>query len=250
MRSGQLVRRSQDEGDAFFDAYALEYDVILNAALAVSGETKDYFARGRMSWLAKRLERFGFAARKVLDYGCGTGTSIPLFFEYCGCEQVVGVDVSEVSLACARRAYTAAQVQLLPLERHEPCADADLAFCNGVFHHVSPSERAIALHHIYRSLRPNGVFAFWENNPWNPGTRYCMRVNPFDRDAAPISPCKGCRLLTDTGFRIIDTTYAFYFPRTLRLLRGLEPCLSSIPLGAQYLLLAIKPGTELPTLRD
>jgi hypothetical protein len=27
---------------------------------------------------------------------------------------------------------------------------------------------AAAVDYVYRSLRPGGLFAFWENNPWNP----------------------------------------------------------------------------------
>ncbi|HEX7377816.1 MAG TPA: methyltransferase [Pirellulales bacterium] len=229
---------------AFFDGYAEQYDTVLNAALSASGETKEYFAHGRMRWLATRLRRHGRPARRVLDYGCGTGTSIPLFFEYLDCAEVVGVDVSPRSLDCARRlCHALSGARLLPVDQHEPRAAFDLAFSNGVFHHVAPAERPAAIKHVYDSLRPGGAFAFWENNPWNPGARYSMRVNPFDRDAVPISAVEGRRLLRSAGFRVIETTYLFYFPRPLRVFRFLEPALARFPLGAQYLLLAAKPTT-------
>ncbi|MGH7139831.1 MAG: hypothetical protein ACREHD_29175, partial [Pirellulales bacterium] len=98
-----------------------------------------------------------------------------------------------------------------------------------------------ALGHVYDSLRPGGMFAFWENNPWNPGTRYCMRVNPFDRDALPITPFQARRLLHRAGFAMLQTTYVFFFPRFLRGMRLLESRLSRLPLGGQYLVLARKP---------
>lgn len=41
---------------------------------------------------------------------------------------------------------------------------------------------------VRRSLRPGGVFAFWEINPWNPGTRHVMSRIPFDRDAIMLTP--------------------------------------------------------------
>lgn len=241
-RSLKLPDETSRENAAFFDAYAEQYDELLNAALAVSGETKDYFARGRMSWLARRLDWRGVRARRVLDYGSGTGTSIPLFFEHLNCEEVVGVDVSEASIDCAQRLCRAlGGARLLRLDQHKPNAQYDLAFSNGVFHHIVPEQRPTALRHVYDSLCPGGIFAFWENNPWNPGTRYSMRVNPFDCDALPVSAHEARRLLIAAGFRIIETTYAFYFPRPLKRLRFLEPCLSRIPLGGQFLALAEKP---------
>lgn len=234
---------ARDGGAAFFDAYAEDYDNILNNALAASGETKEYFARGRMAWLAARLSAYGLRAHRALDYGCGTGTSIPLMFEYLDCEAVVGLDVSENSLDCARRFCGALEAaRLLRLDLHEPSGEFDLAFSNGVFHHVAPAKRPAALRHVYDSLGGGGVFAFWENNPWNPGTRYSMRVNPFDRDAVTVSPFEARRLLAAAGFQVIETTYVFYFPRLLKGLRFLEPCLSRVPLGAQYLMLALKPA--------
>lgn len=225
-----------------FDAHAKDYDRILNAALRASGETKEYFARGRLNWVAKRLEHLGCYAKCVLDYGCGTGTSIPLFFEYLHCREVVGVDISQASLDIAARSQWYNDcVRLMHVDRHEPAGDVDLAFCNGVFHHILPPDRASALRHILHSLRPGGVFAFWENNPWNPGARYCMRVNPFDRDAIAISPREAARRLLAAGFQIIEAISAFYFPRQIRLFRCLEPSLSLLPFGAQYLVIARKP---------
>lgn len=228
-----------------FDAHAEDYDRVLNKALRASGETKDYFAHGRLIWLAKRLKRLGCDAKSVLDYGCGTGTSIPLFFDYLHCHEVVGVDVSRASLDVAARSQGCNdRVQLMHVDHHEPGGDVDLAFCNGVFHHILQADRAGALRHILRSLRPGGMFALWENNPWNLGARYCMRVNPFDRDAIAISPREAARQLFAAGFHIVETTSTFYFPRQLRLFRWLEPSLSFLRLGAQYLLLARKPLSD------
>ncbi|HQU41748.1 MAG TPA: glycosyltransferase [Pirellulales bacterium] len=251
-RGGRRIHRHDQpaawiprNGEPLFDAYAECYDEVLNASLSASGETKEYFARGRLNWLAKRLERVGFRAHNVLDFGCGTGTSAPLFFEYLRCRGVLGVDVSRASLAFAARAHRSLpQARFAPLDEHEPRGDVDLAFSNGVFHHIGPSQRPAALRHILRSLRPGGIFAFWENNPWNPGTRHCMRVNPFDRDAIAVWPCEARRLLIAARFQIVEATYAFYFPRPLRRLRWLEPAFSWLPFGAQYLLLARKPFTR------
>lgn len=230
--------------EPLFDVYAENYDEVLNAAISVSGESKEYFARGRMAWLAERLRRRLSRVQSVLDYGCGTGTSTPLFFDVLGVESVLGLDVSPASLAVAERAYGASKVEFALVDRHAPAGGIDLAFSNGVFHHIEPDDRPSAVDHIRQSLRPGGLFALWENNPWNPGARYCMWANPFDREAVPLSPLRAARLIRDANLQVLETTYTFLFPRALRQLRPLEPCLCRLPLGAQYLILARKPGEE------
>ena len=61
---------------------------------------------------------------------------------------------------------------------------ADLAYSNGTFHHIPPAKRMDALGFIFQRLKPGGIFALWENNPWNPGTRWVIESRiPFDRDA-------------------------------------------------------------------
>ena len=115
-----------------------------------------------------------------------------------------------------------------------------MVFCNGVFHHILPAERAAAVDYIFHNLRPGGIFAFWENNPWNPGTRYVMSRIPFDRDAITLSPPTARRLLCDGGFEIERTDFLFLFPRALGWLRGIEPLVCRLPLGAQYQVLARK----------
>ena len=89
-----------------FDAYAARYDEALAAGLSVTGEDKDYYARGRMRWLAGRLRALGVRPPEaVLDFGCGLGGSTPLFLDILGAKQVVGVDVSEGLLDRAREAF-------------------------------------------------------------------------------------------------------------------------------------------------
>jgi SAM-dependent methyltransferase len=231
-----------------FDAYAAEYDAALQQGLSVSGEAKDYFARGRVAWLAKLLTRIGEAPQSVLDFGCGTGTSCGLFRETLPHAEILGVDVSAKSLEVGRRLHGDPQVQFAPLAEYRPEARFDLAFCNGVFHHIPLSEQPGAVDFIFRSLRPGGLFAFWENNPWNPGTRLVMHRIPFDRDAVTLSPFEARRLLRAGGLRTVRTDFLFIFPRILKWFRGLEAPLSRLPLGAQYQILCRK-SAHPPTQR-
>jgi SAM-dependent methyltransferase len=222
-----------------FDAYAARYDEALAAGLSVTGEDKDYYARGRMKWLAGRLRALGTAAPgTVLDFGCGLGGSTPLFLEMLGAKQVVGVDVSEGLLDRAREAFASEpRARFHAIASHEAPGSADLAFVNGVFHHIPVADRAEALRYVRRTLRPGGLFAFWENNPWNPGTRYIMSRVSFDENAITITPPEARGLLRAAGFEVVETDFLFIFPRALRWLRPLERLVARLPLGGQYLVL-------------
>jgi SAM-dependent methyltransferase len=153
----------------------------------------------------------------------------------------VGVDVSSSEIEVARRRHASPEVEFQILAAASPKAEFDLAYCNGVFHHISPAERFGALAWIHRALRPGGWFAFWENNPWNPGTRYVMSRIPFDRDARTLNVLAAKRLLASAGFMVAGVSFLFLFPRALAFLRGLEPWVSWAPLGGQYLVLCRKP---------
>jgi SAM-dependent methyltransferase len=226
-----------------FDKYAESYDAALSAALSSSGEGKSYFARGRLAWLAECVRQMGEAPRSAMDYGCGMGSTTPLMLELLGVESVAGVDVSLRSLEVAKRNHTSARNRFLPMSEYVPNAALDLVYCNGVFHHVPPEARGEALQYIYNSLRPGGLFSFWENNPWNPGTRYVMAHLAFDANAVTLAPPKARRFLRDGGFEILRTDFLFIFPRFLRWLRGMERLVIKLPLGAQYQILCRKPRT-------
>src|SRR5262249_6936636 len=222
-----------------FDRYAASYDATLSQALAVSGENKEYFARGRIGFLGQCLDRLAVQVRSVLDFGCGIGSGTGLLAEMLGPVTVLGVDVSARSIDQARHAHPG--LRFTTLAEYVPTGELDLAFCNGVFHHIPPTERLRAVDVVFRSLRPGGLFAFWENNPWNPGTRYVMARLEFDRDAVPIAAPEARRLLSAGRVTVVQTDFLFVFPRVLPALRPYEPRLSGWPLGAQYQVLGEKP---------
>jgi len=227
---------------AEFDDYARSYDKDLDKGLALSGENKEYFARKRIEWLKKCLQNKDIAfPKKILDFGCGDGGSIPFLDEILEPETIIGVDVSEECLKVARHKnaeISGAKFRLIP--EYSPAEEFDLAFCNGVFHHILPDERRQAVEYVYRSLRSGGYFAFWENNPWNPGTRFVMSRVPFDKDAIMLFPSEASRLLGKTGFQVENKNFLFIFPAILKSFRAVEKYLVNFPIGGQYLLLAKK----------
>jgi trans-aconitate methyltransferase len=230
--------------NAEFDHYAAEYDAALQQGLAVSGESKEHFARGRIEYLAQCLRRIAPQQEysHVLDYGCGTGSATPFLLEQLPAQQVLGVDVSGGSLEVARRDCQNLPARFATLDEYSPSAEIDLAFCNGVFHHIPPEERESAARYVFKSLRPGGLWAFWENNPWNPGTRLVMKRIAFDRDARTLSAPVARNLLRRAGFEIVRTDFLFIFPHALRALRPLEARVARLPLGAQYQVLCRKPS--------
>lgn len=223
-----------------FDQYAAEYDAALARGLSLSGEDKSYFAEGRIVWLAGLLKQFDERPQHCLDFGCGIGSAAPFLFSLLDAEQVTGVDVSPTSLALARRIIASDRARFLQLDAYQPCEEIDLAFCNGVFHHIPGPERKPAVAYVHRALRPGGLFALWENNPWNPGTRLVMSRIPFDRDAVTVSAPQARRLLVTAGFEILRTDFLFIFPKMLKQLRFIEPWVTRLPLGGQYQVLCRK----------
>ena len=224
-----------------FDRFHADYDEALARGLSVSGEDKLYFARERIAFLAGCLQELGRRPASVLDFGCGTGTATPFFHQEIDVQRVVGVDASERCLDVARREHGTERDRFVLTETFTPEASFPLAFCNGVFHHVPPDARAEVARLIRDSLEPGGLFALWDNNPWNPGARYVMWRIPFDRDAVMISPRGARQLLEHEGFEIVRIDHLFVLPRFLRALRPLERRVTWTPLGAQFQVLARRP---------
>lgn len=226
--------------NAEFDSYAVNYDEALNQGLALTGEAKEYYAAGRVKWMRGRLDRWKRAPRACLDFGCGTGTSAPFLQEGLGIHAYAGYDPSCESIDQAKKS------SLWPDARFTDCQEGvetgafDLAFCNGVFHHIEPEQRDAAMQTVHRALQPGGIFAFWENNRWNPAVHYVMSRVPFDKDAQMLFPFQARALLRRAGFSILSTDYLFVFPAALSRLRPLEPMLCKLPFGGQYLVLARK----------
>lgn len=229
-----------DSPAAEFDAYAGDYDAAINRGLKFTGETKEYFAETRMRWLKDRLGAQGVHPRTCLDFGCGTGTSASLLMEGLHLEQYIGFDPSSESVAEAIKDHPHGNYSFVHEADLLPRNHFDLAFCNGVFHHIPVAARAEAFQRVYDSVKPGGWFAFWENNKWNPIVHLLMSRVPFDRDAIMLFPAEAAGQMKTAGFRIVLRDYLFVFPASLKSLRPLEPALCKLPLGGQYLVLARK----------
>ena len=226
---------------AEFDRFAGSYDEDLAKSLAITGESREFYAQKRIDWTAQCVARLPFSAQRILDYGCGDGANVPMLAATFKAEHVLGVDISSASIEVARQSARDG-VQFLSINEWTPDGTMDLAFTNGVFHHIPPGEHDKCLTAIRHSLRPGGLFAFWENNPWNPGTRYVMAQCAFDENAIAISPREARKILSEAGLKVLRTDSLFYFPRQLRLLRPAERWFRGLPFGGQYLVLCQNPS--------
>jgi SAM-dependent methyltransferase len=226
---------------AAFDEFAAGYDNALQNGLAVTGESKDFYAIKRVEWLAHRLRPLAPPARPiVMDYGCGTGDTAPLLHRVLNASRVIGVDVSQAELDIARANTNVPDITFQAVADTTPDASFDIIYCNGTFHHIPPKDRRDVAQFLFDSLKPGGYFGLWENNPLNPGTRLVMSRIPFDRDAITLRIGESKQLLREAKFEVIRADTLFYFPRSLRIFRPLEPLLSGLPFGGQYMVLGRK----------
>jgi SAM-dependent methyltransferase len=224
-----------------FDEYVEDYEAVCSQGLRLSGESRDYFARRRVEHTCRQVPSPG-ELRLVVDFGCGLGHTAPYLAADFPRAGVVGVDTASRAVEAATQRYGNERVAFGTSLAALAGRSADLVYCNGVFHHIPPPDRPAAASAVFDALAPGGLFALWENNPWNPGTRLVMRRIPFDRDAITLSVVESRRLLRSVGFEVVRTRSYFYFPALLRPFRGLERFLGWLPLGAQYCVLGRKPS--------
>ena len=234
----QSRKVSYDHADAgtepAFDQFAADYKELHAANLGASGEEPSYFADYKVREVTRCLA--GRGLRRILDFGCGVGGSIPYLRNYFPASSLVGVDVSQESLQQAELLYrTHAESRHLaagdfPVEQRHYC----MAFAACVFHHIPPAEHHDILRRLHSSLTPHGHFFLFEHNPLNPLTVHAVNTCPFDADAILIHGREMARRVRMAGFSQVRLRFCTFFPRSLAGLRPLEPQLAWLPLGAQY----------------
>ena len=220
-----------------------QYRDEVNASIAFSGLSVDFFTEGKARHLAQLIgAHFGHAATpQCLDVGCGLGAMHP---HLQGCVGgLIGVDVSDAAISGAAQANPWASYRKFDGERL-PFKDAafDVAFASCVLHHVEPASRARFMREIYRVLRPGGLSVIFEHNPINPLTRLAVYRCEFDRDAVLLRRREALGLIGDAGFQSARGRYIFFLPLRSRWARALDDRLGSLALGAQYYVCGTRPG--------
>jgi ubiquinone/menaquinone biosynthesis C-methylase UbiE len=116
-----------------------------------------------------RIAEFrNYKGRKVLEVGCGVGIDLMQFAKWNA--EVVGIDISKRSVACARKG-----LRLFKLAGETVVADAenlpfrdgafDHVYSYGVLHHTPNTENAI--NEIHRVLKNEGTFTIMLYAKWS-----------------------------------------------------------------------------------
>jgi SAM-dependent methyltransferase len=213
-----------------FDQYAEQYDRVLTEAIPEALNEDGYFSEYKIALMAARLKDSN--PRRILDFGCGAGRSLPYLAQYFPDAELWGYDVSPASLKVA--AQRAPATQLFSEWNEIEDVPFDVIIAANVFHHIPPEQRQTALIKCHVSLADKGQMFLFEHNPINPLTRWIFERCPFDADAQMISLKVALDLAKRVGFISTQHGYTLFFPRPLAFLRGIEPWLKNIPFGAQY----------------
>jgi SAM-dependent methyltransferase len=223
-----------------FDRFADEYQSLHAYNTRLAGEDPEFFAAYKIADAAERAPR----ARRILDFGCGVGNSIPFFRRHFPDADLTAVDVSRRSLNVAQRRFPEKASFIEFDSRTLPFPDAafDLIFTACVFHHVPAEDHIPLFAEIRRCVSPEGRFVLFEHNPYNPLTVRAVNTCPFDENAILISPSTLRSRLDRAGFRNLQVRYRLFFPGPLKSLRPLERMMTWLPLGAQYSVDAFVPS--------
>jgi SAM-dependent methyltransferase len=226
-----------------FDEYSDDYRDAVEESISFVRADLDFFTQAKAEALLELVrDRIGESTgASFLDVGCGPGETDRLLKGRVG--RLAGVDVSDRMVQRASRLNPWAEYR--GFEPGEPLpfqeGSFDVCFAISVLHHVPRSERAALIDGMKRALRPGGVLAIFEHNPFNPLTRRAVAGCEFDRDAELLRSHEARRLLREAGLSDPGRRYILFFTRTSGLLRGIERRLGWLPLGAQYAAFAQRP---------
>lgn len=216
--------------------YTENYNELLRRGTKFFSSDEAYFAKYKVL-LTREIIRD--EPRRILEFGCGIGRNIPFLRDVFKTSEIMGSDVSEKSVAAAKLnnkgiyCWTESNIT-------DEKSDFDLVFVAGVFHHIPPPEREETMTKIYRRLVPSGNLLIFEHNPYNPITRKIVNNCPYDQDVILLRPQQLRQHIETAGLTILRQGYSLFFPPKFKKINKLDRYLSSLPLGGQYWVHAVK----------
>ncbi len=222
-----------------FDRLSASYDDLLRDPIRdrFQGASAKFFHVRKRDLIRSYFRRSKIDTERLsyLDVGCGKGELLTLLQTDFG--QVSGCDPSAGMLEAGGFQTAGIDARVMPDNQALPFEDGQFDFVTAVcvYHHVPPEGRAPLTAEVRRVLKPHGVFAVIEHNPYNPATRLIVSRTPVDVGAILLRPGETRSMLRNSAFTIDQEEFFLYFPEGLyRSLGRLESVLRRIPLGGQY----------------
>ena len=229
-----------------FDRYSGSYEDLLKDPIRdrFMGSGPQFFHLRKRDLIREYFRTRSVDTRglRYLDIGCGKGELLSLLRD--DFHQVAGCDPSPGMLSSSQGMETRVQEDSGKIPFGDAAFDFVTAVC--VYHHVPPSSRLALTREAYRVLRPGGVFAILEHNPYNPVTRLIVSRAPVDADAVLLRPSEAREWMRRAGFTCQGPRYFLYFPEPMYRRAGhwLEHLLRGVPLGGQYAIFGTKPSSN------
>ena len=225
-----------------FDPFAKSYNDEVDTALRVTGFDTIALTQCKLKKLTRLFPDLVPQHFNLLDFGCGIGNLFEAVHQFFPYTAYSGVDKSQQTITQARSRFSNHLVFHDLKSNSWKNQKYDLIFSSGVFHHIPHSDHKVILKELYGLLNPSGRLVIWEHNPFNPFTKLIVKDCIFDQDAELITPFLMKRNLLSVPLTNIQTLYTTFFPKPLSSLSILEPYLSWLPLGGQFLTIGEKRG--------
>ncbi len=228
--------RTKKEGRGVdFDEHATLYEDTVDRSVSFTGRDSAFYARRKVEIL-EDIVRPGLGSLqglKLLDVGCGTGTTDRYLAPRV--RHLHGVDISEEMLFKASENVPKAQFswydgEKLPFD--DETFDVVTAIC--VLHHVPVSKRFKVICEMVRVTRPEGVVAVFEHNPHNPLTRHAVHACELDEEAVLLSSRETIDLLRAAADVEPESRHFLFSPLGGAVGCSLDRHLRRVPLGGQY----------------
>lgn len=231
----------QRKDSVHFEDYVDNYQQKIQESINFAGQDADFFIKVKAEMVLGLIEKYGlsYESSKILDVGCGVG----LVDKHLSgkIKNLYGVDIEQkvVDKAALNNPgvkYSLFNGEDMPFNN----GSMDMVFAINVMHHVPRSHWQEFMFELYRVLKPGGIAAVFEHNPFNPFTRRVVSKCEFDRDAVLLSHHILSNLFMKAKFALTEDPFILFFPFKANIFRTLEKALKWIPLGAQHLVVGKK----------
>lgn len=221
----------QDIKDTNFDDFSNSYNAELGNNLnkiPLQGDIS-FFAKHKIEILSEKFS--ANESYNILDFGCGIGRNIPYLSDFFPKSNIYGTDISLQCLNYAKLMYPNANFFELDTV---PVAKFDIILVADVLHHVNDSDINDLIIKLCSIRSNNSAIVVFEQNPYNPITRYLVNTCPFDKNVRLLSLTATQELFLNHGLIMKDSGYCFFFPSSFKRLYSIESKISKIPVGGKY----------------